>query len=163
MSRQSIADEIVAVCRRLYDRGLIAGQDGNENNDDESEHASRLLCGRQNRREEERWHEKMLLLKLRWTTAQPIRSARDLARFLHPQGLYSIGEEPLFLPVSGSPSTVLTRVLRNRPSHPIARYRGIDTGAIVTRETLASAVARHRGHPIIGATSRWVGQKGGGA
>jgi L-fuculose-phosphate aldolase len=24
-----IADEIVAVCRRLYDRGLIAGQDGN--------------------------------------------------------------------------------------------------------------------------------------
>ena len=29
MSRQSIADEIVAVCRRLYDRGLIAGQDGN--------------------------------------------------------------------------------------------------------------------------------------
>ncbi len=29
MSRQSLADEIVAVCRRLYDRGLIAGQDGN--------------------------------------------------------------------------------------------------------------------------------------
>ena len=29
MSRQSIAREIVAVCRRLYDRGLIAGQDGN--------------------------------------------------------------------------------------------------------------------------------------
>jgi L-fuculose-phosphate aldolase len=29
VSRQSIADEIVAVCRRLYDRGLIAGQDGN--------------------------------------------------------------------------------------------------------------------------------------
>ena len=29
MSRRSLADGIVAVCRRLYDRGLIAGQDGN--------------------------------------------------------------------------------------------------------------------------------------
>jgi L-fuculose-phosphate aldolase len=29
MSRQSLADQVVAVCRRLYDRGLIAGQDGN--------------------------------------------------------------------------------------------------------------------------------------
>jgi len=29
VSRQRIADEIVAVCRRLYDRALIAGQDGN--------------------------------------------------------------------------------------------------------------------------------------
>ena len=29
MSRARIAEEIVAVCRRLYDRGLIAGQDGN--------------------------------------------------------------------------------------------------------------------------------------
>jgi L-fuculose-phosphate aldolase len=29
VSRTRIADEIVAVCRRLYDRGLIAGQDGN--------------------------------------------------------------------------------------------------------------------------------------
>ena len=29
MSRQSIAGEIVAVCRRLHGRGLIAGQDGN--------------------------------------------------------------------------------------------------------------------------------------
>ncbi|PYP76283.1 MAG: class II aldolase family protein [Gemmatimonadetes bacterium] len=29
MSRQSTAEEIVAVCSRLYDRGLIAGQDGN--------------------------------------------------------------------------------------------------------------------------------------
>ena len=29
MSRQSLAEEIVAVCCRLYDRGLIAGQDGN--------------------------------------------------------------------------------------------------------------------------------------
>jgi L-fuculose-phosphate aldolase len=29
VSRQPIAREIVAVCRRLYDRGLIAGQDGN--------------------------------------------------------------------------------------------------------------------------------------
>src|SRR3954470_5843455 len=33
--------------------------------------------------------EQMLLLKLKWTTARPIRSARDLARFLSPQGLYS--------------------------------------------------------------------------
>ena len=29
MSRARIADEIVTVCRRLYERGLIAGQDGN--------------------------------------------------------------------------------------------------------------------------------------
>jgi L-fuculose-phosphate aldolase len=29
MSRESLAEEIVAVCCRLYDRGLIAGQDGN--------------------------------------------------------------------------------------------------------------------------------------
>jgi L-fuculose-phosphate aldolase len=29
MSRQSVAEEIVAVCCRLYDRGLIAGPDGN--------------------------------------------------------------------------------------------------------------------------------------
>jgi transposase len=33
--------------------------------------------------------EQMLLLKLKWATAHPIRSARDLARFLGPQGLYS--------------------------------------------------------------------------
>jgi hypothetical protein len=26
---------------------------------------------------------------LKWATAHPIRSARDLARFLSPQGLYS--------------------------------------------------------------------------
>lgn len=31
----------------------------------------------------------MLLLKLKWATAHPIRSAGDLARFLSPQGLYS--------------------------------------------------------------------------
>jgi L-fuculose-phosphate aldolase len=29
VSRQSIAEEIAAVCRRLYERALIAGQDGN--------------------------------------------------------------------------------------------------------------------------------------
>jgi L-fuculose-phosphate aldolase len=29
VSRTRIAEEIVTVCRRLYDRGLIAGQDGN--------------------------------------------------------------------------------------------------------------------------------------
>ena len=33
--------------------------------------------------------ELMWLLKLKWATARPIRSARDLARFLQPQGLYS--------------------------------------------------------------------------
>jgi len=33
--------------------------------------------------------EQMSLLKLKWTTAHPIRSARDLARFLSPQGMYS--------------------------------------------------------------------------
>jgi transposase len=33
--------------------------------------------------------ERMLLLKLKWATAHPIRSARDLARFLTPQGVYS--------------------------------------------------------------------------
>ena len=31
----------------------------------------------------------MLLLKLKWATARPIRSSRDLARFLHPQALHS--------------------------------------------------------------------------
>jgi transposase len=31
----------------------------------------------------------MLLLKLKWATAHPIRSARDLARFLNPEGVYS--------------------------------------------------------------------------
>ena len=33
--------------------------------------------------------EQMLLLKLKWATAHPIRSARDLARFLVPQDVYS--------------------------------------------------------------------------
>src|SRR5712691_8489894 len=33
--------------------------------------------------------EEMLLLKLKWATAHPIRSSRDLARLLSPQGLYS--------------------------------------------------------------------------
>lgn len=33
--------------------------------------------------------EPMLLLTLKWATARPIRSARDLARFLQPQNLYS--------------------------------------------------------------------------
>ena len=31
----------------------------------------------------------MLLLKLKWATARPIRSSRDLGRFLQPQALYS--------------------------------------------------------------------------
>jgi len=29
VSRTRISEEIVTVCRRLYERGLIAGQDGN--------------------------------------------------------------------------------------------------------------------------------------
>ncbi len=33
--------------------------------------------------------ETILLLKLKWATAHPIRSARDLAQFLNPKGLYS--------------------------------------------------------------------------
>ena len=33
--------------------------------------------------------DQMLLLKLKWATAHPIRSARDLARFLNPRGSYS--------------------------------------------------------------------------
>src|SRR4029453_1676575 len=33
--------------------------------------------------------EEMLLLKLKWATAHPIRSARDLMRFLSAQPLYS--------------------------------------------------------------------------
>jgi len=34
-------------------------------------------------------NEAMLLLKLKWATAQPIRSSRDLARFLSLQPMYS--------------------------------------------------------------------------
>ena len=34
-------------------------------------------------------HDAMLLLKLKWATARPIRSARDLGRFLQPQRVYS--------------------------------------------------------------------------
>jgi hypothetical protein len=33
--------------------------------------------------------EAMLLLKLKWATARPIRSARDVLRFLHPEGVHS--------------------------------------------------------------------------
>jgi transposase len=33
--------------------------------------------------------ETMLLLKLKWTTARPIRSSRDITRFLQPQALHS--------------------------------------------------------------------------
>ena len=33
--------------------------------------------------------DEMLLLKLKWATARPIRSARDLARFLSVQPVYS--------------------------------------------------------------------------
>jgi hypothetical protein len=33
--------------------------------------------------------EQMLLLKLKWATAHPIRSAADLDRFLHPETLHS--------------------------------------------------------------------------
>jgi transposase len=34
--------------------------------------------------------EPMLILKLKWATARPIRSARDVMRFLHPEGLHSL-------------------------------------------------------------------------
>ncbi len=33
--------------------------------------------------------EAMLLLKLKWATARPLRSARDVARFLHPETAHS--------------------------------------------------------------------------
>jgi transposase len=33
--------------------------------------------------------EQMLLLKLKWATARPLRSARDVARFLHPETVHS--------------------------------------------------------------------------
>jgi len=33
--------------------------------------------------------ETMLLLKLKWATARPIRSSRDITRFLQPQALRS--------------------------------------------------------------------------
>ena len=32
----------------------------------------------------------MLLLKLKWATARPIRSARDVVRFLHPEAVHSL-------------------------------------------------------------------------
>jgi len=34
--------------------------------------------------------ETMLVLKLKWATARPIRSARDVVRFLHPQSAHSL-------------------------------------------------------------------------
>ena len=34
--------------------------------------------------------EAMLVLKLKWATARPLRSARDVARFLHPEALHSL-------------------------------------------------------------------------
>ncbi len=34
--------------------------------------------------------EAMLVLKLKWATARPVRSARDVLRFLHPEGVHSI-------------------------------------------------------------------------
>ncbi len=33
--------------------------------------------------------EGILLLKLKWATARPLRSARDVARFLHPETVHS--------------------------------------------------------------------------
>ena len=38
--------------------------------------------------------DQMLLLKLKWATAHPIRSARDLARFLGSRSCTQIGEDP---------------------------------------------------------------------
>ena len=43
--------------------------------------------------------EQLLLLKLKWATAHPIRSSRDLARFMSLQPCTQTGEEPFF----GSP------------------------------------------------------------
>jgi hypothetical protein len=37
----------------------------------------------------------LLLLKLKWATARPIQSVRDLARFLSPQGCTQIRKEPI--------------------------------------------------------------------
>ena len=34
--------------------------------------------------------ETMVVLKLKWATARPIRSARDVLRFLHPEGVHSL-------------------------------------------------------------------------
>jgi len=34
--------------------------------------------------------EVMLVLKLKWLTARPIRSARDVRRFLHPEAVHSL-------------------------------------------------------------------------
>ena len=34
--------------------------------------------------------EGMLLLKLKWATARPLRSARDVRRFLHPEPVHSL-------------------------------------------------------------------------
>ena len=34
--------------------------------------------------------EAMLPLKLKWATARPIRSARDIHRFLHPEAAHSL-------------------------------------------------------------------------
>jgi transposase len=34
--------------------------------------------------------EVMLVLKLKWVTARPIRSARDVRRFLHPEVVHSL-------------------------------------------------------------------------
>jgi transposase len=34
--------------------------------------------------------ETMLVLRLKWATARPIRSARDVMRFLHPEGVHSL-------------------------------------------------------------------------
>ena len=34
--------------------------------------------------------EAMLVLKLKWATARPIRSARDVMRFLHPEAVHSL-------------------------------------------------------------------------
>jgi transposase len=34
--------------------------------------------------------ETMLVLKLKWATARPTRSARDVMRFLHPEGVHSL-------------------------------------------------------------------------
>jgi transposase len=54
--------------------------------------------------------EAMLVLKLKWATARPIRSARDVMRFLHSEEVHSLRRRPLiqrFGAGGGSPTVAL--------------------------------------------------------
>ena len=71
--------------------------------------------------------EAMLLLKLKWATARPIRSSRDLARFLSLRRCTQIGEDRQFHDTLHPcpPSAFATRAAEirgfHRPSRPIRR------------------------------------------